>query len=328
MNEPGPSPATRLGVRPAASDRPRVGLVVPCRNERGTIERCLQAIAGQTYPVARLLVMDNGSTDGSDLIAARFGDVVHCPELRCVSAMRNRGAARLGDVDVVGFVDADCEVDRRWVEIGLDLLATGDLVGARSQAPADGTWVARRWARIEAATAGENAGLWSQNLLIRRARFEALGGFDESLPTTEDADLCRRLRRDGGVVTVSRRFTVIHHGFAPTLSRFVRRELWHTSTPTWFEVMSPRSRAVVLGVAAWSAVGAGCVVESARRRSPAAALVWLGVSATATVAVGGITTRDYRHAAGDGLLIGLWALVRAARLLRLVNPPFRPSCAR
>jgi glycosyltransferase involved in cell wall biosynthesis len=110
----------------------RVGVVVPCKNEAATIERCLASLRAQEPSPERIVVVDNGSTDGSREIAARLADdVLLLTDLR-IGAMRNRGAQAVGEVDVYAFVDADCELAPGWVAAALEALETADLVGRRT----------------------------------------------------------------------------------------------------------------------------------------------------------------------------------------------------
>ena len=94
--------ATQLqAARPAAGSLGRVGVLVPSYNHARFVERCLRSIIAQTYPPTKLLVIDDGSTDGSPQIIARV--LQDCPfpaELvvrpnRGLCATLNEGFARL-----------------------------------------------------------------------------------------------------------------------------------------------------------------------------------------------------------------------------------------
>lgn len=294
------------------AQQPRVGIVIPCKNEAATIERCLAALRAQSVPVDRIVVVDNGSTDGSDTVAAQYAEVLHFGG-KGISTVRNTGARHLADCDVLGFVDADCEVGPGWLESGLAALEDADLVGARTRAPHDAPWVAGRWAVIEDAQQHDDSLLWSQHLLARRSTFDALGGFDETLGTNEDADLSQRVIASGGKIAHVPGMDVIHHGFAPDLRSFVRRERWHTSTPGWFGRMSPKSKALVIGCGAW-ALGAPVAALAAARGHKALPVAWVAGSAAAVPALGYVATRTPEHAVKDGILMWTWALTRAASL--------------
>lgn len=292
-----------------------VAVVVPCRDEAENIERCLRSLRAQDRPIDRIIVVDNGSVDGSQELAAPFAEVAPYAGTG-ISRVRNHGASLAPEADVIGFVDADCEVDPGWLSAGLASLDAGaSIVGSRADAPDDATWVAQRWCRIEAHQAHSASLLWSQHLLLDKAVFDELGGFEESMATGEDQDLSRRVIESGRVLVREPSMRAIHHGFAPDLRTFVRRESWHTSTPGWFSLMSPKSKAVVLGTAGWAAAAPLVIGVSAARRSPRPLLTFAAASAAAIPALGYAAARSPRHVLQDGVLMWLWGLTRARHLV-------------
>ena len=69
-----------------------VSFIVPVRNDEGRLERCLQSLNANRPLVAHseIIVIDNGSDDGSRAVARAAGaHVLECPGLR-VSELRNR----------------------------------------------------------------------------------------------------------------------------------------------------------------------------------------------------------------------------------------------
>ena len=203
-----------------------VGVVVPCKDEIATVRLCLESLRAQT-PNVSIVVMDNGWTDGSREIAEQLADqVIDLPGVP-ISTEHNAGAALLADVDVLAFVDADFKLAADWLSAGLAGLETVDMVGSRTWDPS-GSWVASRWPAIEQQRSHEQSLLWSQHLLVKRETFQALGGFDETMRTGEDSDVSARLRTNGGRLSIRNDMVVTHPGFPALVSRFVRRELWHT----------------------------------------------------------------------------------------------------
>lgn len=293
---------------------PRVGFVIPCKNEEANLARCIAAIRAQQYPVAQIVVVDNGSTDASVSIAAELADdVLVVPDGR-LGRLRNLGAAALRDVDVVAFVDADIELAPGWLAAGVRELRSAALVGNRTLAPADAGWVARRWASVEACTVHDASLLWSGALAARRTAFEDVGGFDETLLTGEDADLSARLRSSGCGIRFVGDMTAVHHGNPASLGRFLRWERWHTSDPDWFSWMSGRSKALVVGSGLWLGVGGIATGTAIAGRSAGPAWSWAAASLLLVPALGYLGGRDLRHCGQDGVLISVWALNRVARL--------------
>lgn len=87
---------------------PRISVVVPCYNAARYLAAALQSVCEQSIQPAEVLVIDDGSTDGSGAIAEALGSPVRCvrQENRGISDARNRGIALAGG-DVIAFLDAD-----------------------------------------------------------------------------------------------------------------------------------------------------------------------------------------------------------------------------
>ena len=83
-----------------------IDVVVRCKNEMPRVERCLEGLDGQEHPSARVLFLDNGSTDGSREIAIQHGARVHGIGSYVPGAVLNE-AMRLTKSPIVAFVNAD-----------------------------------------------------------------------------------------------------------------------------------------------------------------------------------------------------------------------------
>lgn len=94
---------------------PLISIIVPVYNVKNYLEKCLQSICGQTYKNLEIILIDDGSSDGSgelcDLFAQRDGriKVIHQTNAG-QSAARNRGLA-VAQGEFLGFVDSD-----DWIE--------------------------------------------------------------------------------------------------------------------------------------------------------------------------------------------------------------------
>jgi len=83
-----------------------IDLILPCLNEAAALPWVLERLPGGV----RAVVVDNGSTDGSPEIAARFGaSVVRC-EVRGYGAACHAGL-EAAEAEVVAFMDADASLD-------------------------------------------------------------------------------------------------------------------------------------------------------------------------------------------------------------------------
>jgi glycosyltransferase involved in cell wall biosynthesis len=89
----------------------RVSALIPTYNRREYIGRCLQSVLSQTSPVDEIIVVDDGSTDGTaEFVQREFGSTVRVvlQENQGVSAARRR-LVREAQGDWVAFLDSDDE---------------------------------------------------------------------------------------------------------------------------------------------------------------------------------------------------------------------------
>jgi glycosyltransferase involved in cell wall biosynthesis len=207
-----------------------VTFIIPVRNDRVRLERCLRTIHENSH-LARpdIIVVDNGSTDGSAEAAAAAGARVIVLAGPSVAELRNRAAAA-ATAELLAFVDADHEIAPGWLEAAVETLQDARVaaVGAPYHNPPDGTWVQRIYGGFRLHVPGRREVKWlaSGNLVIRRAAFEGIGGFDAALESCEDVDLCYRLRATGARIVADPRMKSIHMGDPRTIRAVFASELW------------------------------------------------------------------------------------------------------
>ena len=108
---------------------PTVSVVIPAYNEARVIARCLGSLLDQTHRPREIIVVDDGSTDGTREIARGFGGVTLLEQSHEGSgAARNRGAdAATGDV--LCFLDADMRFARDFLARLVTPIAQGEAIG-------------------------------------------------------------------------------------------------------------------------------------------------------------------------------------------------------
>ena len=211
----------------------KICVVVPALNEEAHIQACLSCLEAQTLPRDRfeVILVDNGSTDRTVAVAGGFETrlalrILSLPGCT-ISELRNRGAA-LATGPILAFLDADCMPQPTWLEEALVRAQENTLWGAHYLIPHDATWVGRTWFKYQAtAQAGTVSYLPAGCLFLTRSAFIALGGFDSSVETGEDVELCERARAQGMNVIAYPALAVYHEGTPRTLSRFYRQNRWH-----------------------------------------------------------------------------------------------------
>jgi glycosyltransferase involved in cell wall biosynthesis len=213
----------------------RISIIIPALNEEKMIGRCLESLTQLAFARDRfeVLIVDNGSRDRTLAIAESFKDrlnlkVLQQPAVR-ISALRNLGA-RSASGDILAFLDADCLAPADWLDriYALTPPDGAGILGAYYLLPEDSSWVGRTWHRYqEAPKSGEVSHVPAGDLIMRREDFLKLGGFDETIQTNEDYELCERARKAGMHVRAFPQIGVIHLGTAQSLRVLFRKQAWH-----------------------------------------------------------------------------------------------------
>lgn len=193
--------------------------------------RCLSSILANDYPreLIEIIVVDNGSSDGSVRLARERGAIVlDCPT-GSVAELRNRGArAALGSV--IAFADSDHEIDPDWIGTAVAILSSPAIAatGAACLTEPSANWVQLQYDRLRdrPATRQDVAWLGSGNLAVNRLRFESVGGFNGQLTACEDVDLCNRLLGAGHRLVADPGLRSVHFGDPRTLKALFLGELW------------------------------------------------------------------------------------------------------
>lgn len=97
---------------------PYVSVIIPVYNGRLTLSECLESVKNLDYPNDRLevIVVDNGSKDGSDKIAEKYGaKVLYETSIQSPGAARNKGIIEAKG-ELIAFTDSDCVVTMSWLK--------------------------------------------------------------------------------------------------------------------------------------------------------------------------------------------------------------------
>jgi len=213
----------------------RISVIIPVLNEETVIGRCLESLSESRLPKDQfeVIVVDNGSRDRTIEVVKTFQDRLSLKILTLekahISALRNRGAAQAGGA-ILAFLDADCLAPPEWLSTATETMSNSDagVCGAHYRIPDDATWVGRIWTYDRLQGREQNVSyVPAGDLIILADTFRHLGGFDESIQTNEDFELCQRAIEDGLFVRSHPALGVVHLGTPRTLGGFFRKHRWH-----------------------------------------------------------------------------------------------------
>jgi GT2 family glycosyltransferase len=206
-----------------------VSIIIPTWQHRDLVLRLLDLLEAQTRPPDEVIIIDNGSTDGTaDAVAGR-ATVIRLTE--------NAGFARAVNLGItsahgqwVGIVNNDVEPRHDWLELLLKSrqdFVTGKSLNYNQPAILDGTYdvlsrVAMPW---RAGSGRRNQQIFDENsicqftswtaVLFRRQVFERIGLLDEAFGSYyEDVDFGLRCARNGISGEYEPRAVALHRGSA------------------------------------------------------------------------------------------------------------------
>lgn len=190
-----------------------VSCVVPVFNGERFVAEAVESILGQTYRWREVIIVDDGSDDGSVDVLARFGDQIRVLRQanRGPSMARNRGIEESRG-EFIAFLDADDLWVPDKIESQISVLEACPDVQLCS-GHIKSFWISEldheRRAFENHPYHGERPLLSPCTVLVRRELFQRLGGFDPELWNGEDTDWFHRMLKAGvGYETLPR--LVVH----------------------------------------------------------------------------------------------------------------------
>ena len=192
------------------------------------IGRMIQALKKLDFPQEELeiIIIDNGSDDDSVNIVHEMG--LPCLIMRgaSISKMRNAGAS-MATGEILGFVDSDCLVSRDWAKKVSEYTADVGIVGGYYGLGDSPGWIENTWHELKKDITGDVSFVSAGNMAIRAKIFFEVGGFDESLETGEDWDICQRVVDAGYRVVNQPALHTTHLGNHKTLLGIIKKERWY-----------------------------------------------------------------------------------------------------
>ncbi len=173
-----------------------VSLYIPCYNGERFIARCIEGVMRQTHPVEEIIVVDDGSVDGTAEIASRYPvRIVRHGVNKGLAAARNTGV-RSSRCDLVASVDADCIPRPDWLEKLLQGFEAGTTMPAAGVGgkllELNRETLPDRWRTLHMrqhhryTVPTEVLFIWGHSNVFRKSALERVGLYRESLRTNAE----------------------------------------------------------------------------------------------------------------------------------------------
>ena len=213
-------------------------VIVPTFNRPAAIVRCATALSALEFPKDRyeVIVADDGSAQPVEPTLSGLRNSLCLRVVRHKNqgpaAARNLGAAHASG-DYLVFLDDDCLPSPNWLTaLKEEIAVNGDrIVGGRTEnglpespySTVSHLLSYHKYASYERGPASVEF-LTSNNLLVPRAVFQAIEGFETAFksPAYEDSEFCRRAHQRGHRIGYTHDAVVYHHR-AMTLGSFLRQ---------------------------------------------------------------------------------------------------------
>jgi len=193
-----------------------IDVIIPVYNGEKYILQAIRSVEAQTYPANRIIVVDDGSTDGTREIIMQLEQ--SNPRIRYIykengglSSARNEGIGNV-DSEFVAFLDADDEWFESKLEKQMDVFQNSKLeklglvycqyvhIDEKSELITNLTIVSprkdMRGLVFEKLLPGNLISSSGSGVLVRKECFEKVGNFDEALKAAEDWDMWLRIARE------------------------------------------------------------------------------------------------------------------------------------
>lgn len=199
----------------------KLSVIIPCKNEAGTVERLLDSLIAQSTPVDEVIIVDSHSTDKTVEVVKGYQEslplqIITATE-RGVTAARNQGAA-VASGRLLLFIDADIAlpqgfvtqlqntIKKRHLEVG----GFSQHMDAQSLGLRIGSHLMNGYVRAMSATPWP---IFFSCFFITKQLHKQINGFDPELWIMEDYDYAYRAHKAGG------KFGIVNHTYFTASSR-------------------------------------------------------------------------------------------------------------
>lgn len=209
-----------------------ISVYIPCYNAKQYLASCLEGVLKQRCPIREVIVVDDGSTDGTGEVAKDF-------PVKVIRHAANQGLARARNTalqcaqgEYLASLDADCVPDKDWLDILMRRFAPGvaGVGGSLQEVALQNPVVLWRYAHMRQDWGDQALDsvpfLFGSNCVFKKDILSAVGGYDRRYRTNyEDVDISRKIKAAGYVLAYEPQ-AVVHHHKQDTVSSLLN-SFWH-----------------------------------------------------------------------------------------------------
>ena len=206
---------------------PLVSVILPTYNRATTLARAVESVLNQTFADFELVIIDDGSTDGTRELLGKYAGVgkvrIIWAERRGAGGARNLGVSQARGV-YIAFQDSDDEWVPHKLARAMEVLTRpgeecsvfysnmtmyrfdGRVYVHTPPVVTEGRFFNERTGDYEV------SGISMQTLVLKKAHYEAVGGCDEVIPRFIDMELCIRLGDHYRFVHCAESLCNVYHG--------------------------------------------------------------------------------------------------------------------
>jgi cellulose synthase/poly-beta-1,6-N-acetylglucosamine synthase-like glycosyltransferase len=206
-----------------------ITVIIPAYNAAPTLSRCLSALCEQTRTPDEIIVVDDGSTDGTAELALGYGVRVIRQANAGPAAARNAGI-QAAQGDLLFFTDADCAPALDWVERLAAPFSDPSVAGAKGVYRTAQIELVARFVQVEYEDRYDGMRgrecidfIDTYSAAYRRDVLSVAGGFDETFAYLEDQELSFRLA-GRGYRFVFVPDAIVYHRHADNLLWYARKK--------------------------------------------------------------------------------------------------------
>lgn len=209
-------------------EQPLVSVIIPTYNSAKFLELCLESIRRQTWKKVEIVVVDDGSTDGTLEIAEKYECIIVSNPKKGRTEAKNEGI-RHSAGEYFFFIDSDMELSYNTIKKCVQLASQGSSVGGvvvPERSVGESFWVKVR---------DFERSFYSESI-IESARFfpawlvREVGGFEEGLVFFEESTLPYKIQKKGNYNLLRTDPLIFHHEEDFSLGTWLRKKLYYGET--------------------------------------------------------------------------------------------------